>query len=240
MRKRTLRSRSRSQRSGQLPSRGLANELANELGNGDTFLAREAPEPFVEIFRDPDVQLFAGLFQGHGCIIHGNLSRHQGRDSVVPCRISRRSRKKKENMKFTPEKSRFPQTFVGFWRPKNGDVVRGVLIDAFDGEFGKTFMVELGKNEYGPANNVNVETRDRETKEKYERSAKSGDVIGINEKANLKGLDKFVGHALNIRCLGSSKNAQGGETFEFDTDLGSKAPKKEEKKGASAPAPKSA
>lgn len=138
--------------------------------------------------------------------------------------------RKKNTMKFTPEKSHFPTNFSGFWKPKEGDVVRGVIRDAFDGEFGKTLIVEVCKNEYGPAIEVAVETRDRDTNEKITKTAKAGAAIGVNEKANLRGLDKFVGHAVNIRCLGKVAGDNGMSTYEFDTDLGAKLPTKEEKK----------
>jgi hypothetical protein len=150
-------------------------------------------------------------------------------------------------MKFTAEASKFPKTFVGFWKMQEGEIVRGILLDAFDSEndqpgfkSSKCFIIELGKNEFGPHVDVTVETRDRDTHDKIDRTAKAGTAIGVNEKAGLRGLHKLVGHAVNIKCLGKKATDGGGSTYEFDVDFGAKVPAKKDEKKAPQASTKSA
>lgn len=113
--------------------------------------------------------------------------------------------------KFQPTKSRFPQNFAGFWKPKEGDVVSGYISDEFDGEFSKTLLVTLDKP-------LTVEAKDRDSGALVEVTAKVGESVGINVKAGLRGLDKYVGHTCVIRYLGMKQNGRTSEHV-FDTDV---------------------
>jgi hypothetical protein len=142
-------------------------------------------------------------------------------------------------MKFTPTKARF---LAGFWKANKGDVVRGVIREAWEGEYGMTLAVLLSQP-------VVVEQKNRETAELSDYEAQSGDEIGVNVKAGLRGLDKYVGHEVTIKYLGKSPQQIGSrtvETHQYDVDVSDKpvdladvrknggAPKKSARKSATA------
>lgn len=130
-----------------------------------------------------------------------------------PVRV-RADQKEKKKMKFEPTKSRFPKNFAGFWKPKTGDVLKGHIIDEFDGEYGKSLLVTLTAP-------LIVEQLDRQTSEKSDYEAKAGEVVGVNVKAGLRGLDKYVGHTATIKYLGMV--AEGRTTqHQFDVDVSDK------------------
>ena len=119
-------------------------------------------------------------------------------------------------MKFTPER-KFPRGFAGFWKMNEGDVVEGVIRDVVDGDFGKSLIIALTKP-------LVVEQKDRTTGELKDYKAKAGEFVGLNIKANLKGLEKFVDHAVKIKYLGKTKLEGGLTEHQFDTDVLDKVP----------------
>lgn len=118
-------------------------------------------------------------------------------------------------MKFTATKARF---LAGFWKPTKGDVVKGIITEEWDGQFGKTLSVLLVQK-------CTVEQKDRETEELSDYEAQPGDEIGVNVKAGLKGLEKYVAHEVTIKYLGKGPEQIGSRTLEvhkYDVDVSDK------------------
>lgn len=149
--------------------------------------------------------------------------------------------------KFSPVKGRF---LSGYWRPEEGDVCKGVIVEVAEGQFGPYLIVRLSEP-------LVVGQRNRETREVEDYEAQKDDEVGVNVKAGLRGLEKYVGHGVVIRYLGMKPESFGSRTIDvhaYDVDVtdapvangartapkpagGSRGAKKSEAKKADAPAP---
>lgn len=118
-------------------------------------------------------------------------------------------------MKFQPTKSRM---MAGFWKPEPGDVLKGVIVESWESDYGPNLTVRLTAP-------CTLEHKNRETGAQEQIDAEEGDMAGVNVRPGLRGIEKYVGHEVTIRYVGKLPTEFGSRTIEmhtFDTDVSDK------------------